>query len=405
MSDRLKLFRGLMSAFEGTSNPQRAVDQRFYVNLPNNPVGEITRKIELRPSSVHLLFGGVGSGKTTQLLLTQQALNKLEDIKAIYVDVSLVTDISDLKVGALITIAGLELIKILGNIEGTEIQNSRKTIQDLAYGFNDIKHVFHENKEIPKVIEKVVTYHAGILSDEKQRIRKSAAQAFSILSNAVKQEIGKEIIFLFDGLDRLSNSQIFIDFALDDVIAINNAGTGVVLVGSISTVYKERENIEQLFGYSYFLPYLDTVKSIESRQFFYDILEVRDPNHLIVSDARNLLTYNSGGVLRDLMSLCQAAIEEAYINGFEQVTLENANQAIMSFAHSKIMGMRFPESSINILREKVKDKSFSPRTSEDFDLLLAGYILEYRYPNRRFVVHPILTAIIEAMNKLSLANG
>jgi hypothetical protein len=408
MSDRLKFFRKLMSAFEGTSNPQRAVERGFYVNLPNNPVGAITRRIELRPSSVHLVFGGIGSGKTTQLLLTQQALNELEDIKAIYVDVSLVTDISDLKSGALIAIAGLELIKILGNIEEVEIQNSRKIIQDLAYGFNHVKHIFPNSKETHNVIEKiekVVTHHAGILSDEKQRVRRNATQAFHVLSNAVKQKFDKEIIFLFDGLDRLSNSQIFIDFAVNDVIAINKVGVGAVIVGSISTAYKERENIEQLLGDSYFLPYLDTVESIESRQFFYDILEVRDPNHLIVSDARNLLAYNSGGVLRDLMSLCQAAIEEAYINGFEQVTVENANQAIMSFAHSKIMGMKFPESNINILREKVKDKSFFPRTSEDFDLLLAGYILEYRYPNRRFAVHPVLTAIIEAMNKLSMYNA
>ena len=405
MSDRLKFFRKLMSAFEGTSNPQRAVERGFYINLPNNPVGEITRRIELRPTSVHLLFGGIGSGKTTQLLLTQKALNKLEDIEAIYVDVSLVTDISDLKSGALIVIAGLELIKTLGNIEEIEIQNARKTIHDLAYGFNDIKHIFSNHKETYNTIEKVVTFHSGILSDEKQRARKKAAQAFGILSNAVKQKIGKEIVFLFDGLDRLSNSQIFIDSAINDVIAINNADAGAVIVGSISTAYQEREYIEQILGYSYFLPYLDTVESVESRKFFYDILEVRDPEHIIITEAGNLLIYNSGGVLRDLISLCQAAIEEAYINGSEKVTVENANQAIMSLAHSKIMGMRFPETNINVLREKVKDKSFSPRTSEDFDLLLAGYILEYRYPNRRFVVHPILTAIIEAMNKLSLANG
>ncbi|MFN7716788.1 MAG: hypothetical protein ACK5QS_15110 [Pseudanabaenaceae cyanobacterium] len=103
--------------------------------------------------------------------------------------------------------------------------------------------------------------------------------------------------------------------------------------------------------------------------------------------------------------MCQAAIEEAYISGSEQVTVENADQAIMSLARSKIIGMRFPESNINVLREKAKDKSFSPLTSEDFDLLLSGYILEYRYPNRRFVVHPVLNAIIEAMNKLSIYNA
>ena len=113
MSERLQRFRKLMAAFEGTSNPQHAIERGYYVDLPNNPVGEITRRVELRPSSVHLLLGGIGSGKTTQLLLAEEHLNQLEGFKAIYVDVSLYTDIFQLEPGALVAIAGLEIIKLL----------------------------------------------------------------------------------------------------------------------------------------------------------------------------------------------------------------------------------------------------------------------------------------------------
>ena len=136
MSDRLKFFRRLMSAFEGTSNPQRAVERGFYVNLPNNPVGELARRIEVSPWSTRMLLGGIGSGKTTQLLLIQNALNELEDIKAIYVDVSLVTDISDLKPGALIAIIGLELIKILDEINEPELEECKKKIENFAHGYS-----------------------------------------------------------------------------------------------------------------------------------------------------------------------------------------------------------------------------------------------------------------------------
>ncbi len=68
MSERLQRFRKLMAAFEGTSNAQHAIERGYYVDLPNNPMAEITRRIEVRPASLHLLLGGIGSGKTTQLL-------------------------------------------------------------------------------------------------------------------------------------------------------------------------------------------------------------------------------------------------------------------------------------------------------------------------------------------------
>jgi hypothetical protein len=118
MSERLQRFRKLMAAFEGTSNPQHAIKRGYYVDFPNNTMAGIARRVELRPSSVHLLLGGIGSGKTTQLLLAQEHLNQLEGFNAIYVDVSLHTDISELKQGSLVAIAGLEIIKLLDKING-----------------------------------------------------------------------------------------------------------------------------------------------------------------------------------------------------------------------------------------------------------------------------------------------
>lgn len=398
MSDRLKFFRRLMSAFEGTSNPQRAVERGFYINLPNNPVGEITGRVALRPSSMHLLFGGIGSGKTTQLLMTQTALNGLEDIKAIYVDVSLVTDISDLQSGALVAIAGLELIKILGNVEKPELQKFKQVIEKSAYGYS-------ETKSVPAGLslailnltttQQVTTHHKGLLSSEKQETRALILEAFSGLNKAVQEMTKKEIIFLFDSLDRLSKSEVFIDSALDDVVEINNVGSGVVLVGSVATLYEERDSISGIEGYSYFLPYLDVIESVEAQNFFTDVLTIRDTENFINSELRLFLISKSGGVLRDLMSLCQAAIEEAYVDGSDQITEQHANQAVLAMARSKLIGLT--DSNMDVLRKVMTEVSFSPRTSEDFELLLTGHILEYRHPRQRFVVHPILVPLIERM--------
>ncbi|MFO0311266.1 MAG: hypothetical protein ACK53D_20730 [Pseudanabaena sp.] len=399
MSDRLKFFRRLMSAFEGTSNPQRAVERGFYVNLPNNPIGEITGRVALRPSSVHLLFGGIGSGKTTQLLLTQQALNELEDIKAIYVDVSLVTDISDLKSGALIAIAGLELINILGSSSSSDLKNFKEIIKKAAYGYTEYIPIDMTAMSWSKPRE--VNYK-GLISTENRENRESISLAFSALSQAAISTTKKEIIFLFDGLDRLSKSKTFINSALDDVIEINKTGVGSILVGSIVIPYSERAYIAEITGYSYFLPYLDVLENVEAKQFFIEIFKVRDPENFIAQNARELLIFHSGGVLRDLMSLCQASIEEAYMDGSDLITAQHANQAILALARSKVIGLT--DANINTLRKVMTEKSFSPRTSEDFDLLLTGHILEYRYPRQRFVVHPILVPLIESM-AVSLTNG
>ncbi|OYQ64739.1 hypothetical protein B9G53_10105 [Pseudanabaena sp. SR411] len=400
-----------MSAFEGTSNPQRAVERGFYVNLPNNPVAVITAKIALRPSSAHLLFGGIGSGKTTQLLLTQQALNELEDIKAIYVDVSLVTDISDLKSGALIVIAGLELLKILGDIEESKLKSCKKIIENAAYGYNEIKILpslsesLNASSAIFRAISssrEIVTNHKGLLSTEKQENKDLVLRAFSALYKATQEKIGRKIIFLFDGLDRLSDSQVFIDATLNDIVEIKNAGGGSVLVGSVVTIYKKRENITSFDSSSYYLSYLDVFESVEVQDFFADVIKVRDVENLINPDVRQFLTFKSGGVLRDLMSLCQASIEEAYMDGSDKITEKHANQAALSLARSKIIGLT--ESNVNILRQVLTGENFFPRTSEDFEMLLTGHILEYRHPRQRFVVHPILAPIIENM-VASVANG
>ena len=388
-----------MSAFEGTSNPQRAVEKGFYVNLPNNPIGEITGRVALRPSSVHLLFGGIGSGKTTQLLLTQQALNELEDIKAVYVDVSLITDISTLQSGALIAIAGLELINILGNSFNSELENSKKVIEKAAYGYTEYIPINLTAVGFSKPRE--VNYK-GLISTENRESRESILLAFFALSKAAISITKKEIIFLFDGLDRLSKSKTFIDSALDDVIEMNKTGVGSVLVGSIVIPYTERAYIAGITGYSYSLPYLDALENVEAKQFFTEIFKVRDTENFIAQDAKELLIFHSGGVLRDLMSLCQASIEEAYMDGSDQITKQHSIQASEPIIRSKLIGLT--DSSIDILHKVMTEKSFSPRTAEDFELLLTGHILEYRYPRQRFVVHPILVPLIESM-VVSVANG
>ncbi|MFN7716446.1 MAG: hypothetical protein ACK5QS_13340 [Pseudanabaenaceae cyanobacterium] len=391
MSERLKFFRKLMSAFEGTSNPQRAVERGFYVKLPNSPIREITRRIEVNPSSIKILLGGIGAGKTTQLLLTQSVLNELEDIQAIYVDVSLFTDISNLQAGALIAIAGLELINILGDMKNTILEKCKKRIEKVAHGYSETV-VYVPEQSLEPWEEQISLDYQGILSlnNKKQKIIESLVQDLSTLKEAVKQKIAKEIVFLFDGLDRIADPQLFFESALNDARMVREiAGIGSIIVGSVAITQMLRENIKGLLVY---LPYLDVFDSVEAKQFFIDIMGVRDPDNIFTSDARSLLISCSGGVLRDFISISQMSIEEAYLDGADRITAQHVEQAILPFVRLKLMGLNASE--MTILRIFARS-SFFPSNSEHWELLHTGHILEYRYPKPRFIVHPAIAAVIE----------
>jgi hypothetical protein len=84
-----------MTAFEGAADPAKSIEHGHYVHAPGQLlVDQIAGRIALRPNSTHLLVGGIGSGKTTQLLVAKKQLEAVEDFLVFYVDVSRYTDIS-----------------------------------------------------------------------------------------------------------------------------------------------------------------------------------------------------------------------------------------------------------------------------------------------------------------------
>ena len=138
MSDRLKFFRKQIAAFEGSSDPHKAIEKGYFIEQPRHSlVSTIANRIALRPSSSHLLLGGIGSGKTTQLMTARDRINEIEDIHAIYIDASLYTDISEIQPEALITILGLVLSNLAknNNSEDKSIQELSDFINKKAYGY------------------------------------------------------------------------------------------------------------------------------------------------------------------------------------------------------------------------------------------------------------------------------
>lgn len=391
MSNRLKLFRERMAAFEGAANPSEAIESGYYVHAPGKLlVDNISNRIALRPSSSHLLLGGIGSGKTTQLLVACQQINEIEDTHAIYVDVSLYTDISQITSGVLTAIAGVELAKLIEDSEDENIIQSIDSIHTLANGYTYYYNGYDDYDSDSDLIS-----IKGIIpkKSEGYGIRLDLLELVSKLTKAASEKYGN-IVFLFDGLDRLDDTKVFIKLVYSDAKAISSVGIGLVLVGSLTAIYGNyRDTVDKSLDYFCYQPFFDVENDLEAYNFFEKIIQTRSSEDFIEESAIKILILSSGGVLRDFITLTQASIEETYLSGEDQVGQKQVLKAVDSFSRSQLLGVSDKE--LIILDQVIKTKTFIPRTDEDLRLLVRRLILEYREPKISYAVHPAIKQILE----------
>jgi hypothetical protein len=393
MSNRLKLFRERMAAFEGAANPSEAIESGYYVHAPGKLlVDTISGRIALRPSSSHLLLGGIGSGKTTQLLVACKQINEIEDTHAVYVDISLYTDISQITSGVLTAIAGVELAKLIEDSEDENIIQSIDSIHTLANGYT---YYYDGYDDYDSDSDSDLISIKGIIpkKSEGYGIRLDLLELVSKLTKAASEKYGN-IVFLFDGLDRLDDTKVFIKLVYSDAKAISSVGIGLVLVGSLTAIYGNyRDTVDKSLDYFCYQPFFDVENDLEAYNFFEKIIQTRSSEDFIEESAIKILILSSGGVLRDFITLTQASIEETYLSGEDQVGQKQVLKAVDSFSRSQLLGVSDKE--LIILDQVIKTKTFIPRTDEDLRLLVRRLILEYREPKISYAVHPAIKQILE----------
>ncbi len=114
---RLQRFRAYMARMNPVADPALAIREGLYVAPPGRSVAEdLATRLELEPASTHLVLGGIGSGKTSELLRAVERLNaSLPEAgdHVEYVDVSRDHDLGVPRrlTGVLVSLAGLALIR------------------------------------------------------------------------------------------------------------------------------------------------------------------------------------------------------------------------------------------------------------------------------------------------------
>jgi hypothetical protein len=96
--------------------------------------------------------------------------------------------------------------------------------------------------------------------------------------------------------------------------------------------------------------------------------------------------------LRDLINLAQESIQEAYLADAEIVNITHVRKAVSSMGRAKMLGL---DGNQSITLKNLADRMFNiPTSPEEIYLLSGGRILEYRFPERRFDIHPVLKKLL-----------
>jgi hypothetical protein len=352
-----------MGRFEPSADPLDAVKRGFYVPRPGRTIAEqLAARFEVKPSASHLLVGGIGSGKTTQLLVASDRLMAAGDVCTVYVDVSRHLEPAFM--------AGTDLLAIVGIELGKKLPSKQQS--DLKPILNAFASYVNREMEWDDVFD--------AFARDVKAIREALVDRFP------------HCVLFIDALDRVSDLKHFSRIVEDAVGKLRSLGLGVVLVGPLTALYGIQRIILDRFDRVWHLPSVDVQDDEQGRDFLRCVLRARDTENLISDDASEKLVHLSGGVLRDLMTLTQISGEEAYVDGSEKVGPQHVDLVADAFGRKHLVAIDSEQLS---LLQGVRTRGTFVQTSEKHLALLASRsVLEYTNGQPRFAVHPTIEPLL-----------
>lgn len=373
-ANRLDQFREYMARLDASAGPQETIQEGgYYVPPPGKSVAdELARRLSLKPSSSHIVLGGVGSGKTTQLALTCKQLNRIGDTQAVYIDVSKNTDLQSLSTSHLDVVLARRLMRL-----GKENALDGRVIDPV--------------QEMVSEIDLFLTF--GGSSDEPHYDRLQQRLWHDLRELRVEfAEAKPNIIIVLDSIDRLDDMDRFKEVVTAWLPRVKDLYLGVVLTAPLATLYGTRRSLLDRVDRYYHLPWMD-VREQESRDFLERVLRARIPEALCPDSPRSRLVELSGGVLRDLVALTQSAVEEAYVQGEDVLTMEHVVLAADAFGRKHLLGLDAED--LALLQKVRTTGSFVPTSDEHLALVHTRRVLEYRHGARiTYRVHPTIDALL-----------
>jgi hypothetical protein len=403
-------FRKYMQAFNPTASAQEAIDAGLvFENLHAALYLNLAGRADLEPGSQQLLVGGIGSGKTTELLLATKWLKAEGNVLPLYIDITAETDLSALNSGSLLASFGIRLaMLLLGNPSlpkdaADQLRTLYENIKEYAYGKSERVWVeddysdederedyddddgsldqyrgYWTTQSIPGKLQPPLPILHRDISSIRGRLEQLLATA---------REIHKDIVVVFDGLDRLFVPDKFVAVVYQDLRVFRSLEISVLATAPISILYGLQTPIAEQFDR---VQHLAVVPADVGHGFLQRVIEQRGGYELLSREYADAICHYSGGVLRDLISLARDAAEEAYVSGHESIESPDLEKAVQQLGTSYLRGLG-PD-AIKTLTVLEKSKSFAVNLPANVELLVTRRVLEYSSTD--FRVHPALLSVM-----------
>jgi hypothetical protein len=406
---RRERFREYMRRLNPTAPARATIESGLVVeDLHGSLFKTMAARADLDPGSQQLLVGGIGSGKTTELLMAEKWLEAQGQTLSVYIDISAETDLSGLNSGALLAGFGLHLTRAFsakGLDNGVEdhkkeaLKSAQSKIREFAFGktvqtwvpdyddggppedYDDSDEepghfVFHN---IPGKLKP----RFPVFQRDIQDIR----DPLDIFIHSV-QTHSLDVVVIFDGLDRLISPDKFWAVVDQDFRSLRRMRVAVLAAAPLSVLYGAGRSISEHFDRIHHIHTLGSTP--ESADQLKSVLNQRGGGGLLGADEAALICSSSGGVLRDLVTLARDAGEAAYIEGSEKILSRHAKAAVKQMGESYLRGLG-PE-QLRMLRRVDQERFFDASSRPSIELLVTGRVLEYSASD--FRVHPALRPLI-----------
>lgn len=399
--DRRQRFRAFMKRFNPTASAKAAIGEGLICQHAGRSVfKKLAAGADLTVGSQQLLVGGIGSGKTTELMLAERALAGNDNMLPLYIDVSAETDLSTVNSGALLASLGMHIwrsgVSKLNPPEG--LAEVYTAVKNAAYGHQTREWVdgyqepdfddYDPSDEEPgywriiKVPGKLKPPFPAFRRDVKD-----LAELVSKLIAFLKGQ-GTELVAVFDGLDRLIKADQFWSVAEQDLRAIRPLDVSVLAAGPLSIMYGQGRQIKDYFDEVHYLP--PAIADPTESPFLLDVLRVRGAEELMDFNPMQMLCLASGGVLRDLISLARSSGENAYLEDADKIEEPHVQRAIEQLGNSYLLGLGTRQKAV--LEKMRQGGGFAPLDSESMELLITRRVLEQS--ESRYEVHPALAIVL-----------
>jgi len=409
ISNRRDQFRSYMKAFNPTAPAREMIRAGFVIDdLHGSLYRHLAVRADLEPGSQQLLIGGIGSGKTTELLLAERVLRD-EGAVSLYIDITAETDLSGFNDGALLAGLGRHLYRHAKSAFGENspeqraVEGTKEAIQEFCYGKTEQVWVPYDDDGPPDDWEPdqgspepgyyTTLKTPGKLKPPFPALRRDLQTIRGSLEKLVDLLRGSrvDVVAIFDGLDRLLAPEKFLAVVHQDFRILRSLGVSVLATAPISILYGAGQTVSEQFERVHHLAPVPAAEPL-----LHSVVRRRcsDTEFLLDVNATQLCTY-SGGVLRDLITLARDAGEEAYVSGADRVRNEDVEMSARQLGTAYLRGLG-PD-QIKALRTLQETRSLNLKLPANLELLVTRRVIEYSSTD--FRVHPALLSVLPAVEE------